>query len=236
MGCGNSQVSAEDESKSSEDKKINKDNNSDNSNNKENKDKNDKEKNSKDKDNNDSKNLQKSNKTNKKDENISNEDENKDHSNEMTGGINDTKKLNLKKKDYNGVLIMQGIDECIADDLDENDVYKLVEDALTDNIIENEDDKTPGKVTKIQAKTISKILYNKINKKEESDNNEVDLKDYPELKGLNIKVGVGQLTKEVIRKVIFKNQNVDESEIEMAYANLTKENDDLKALIIEILP
>ena len=47
---------------------------------------------------------------------------------------------------------MQGIDECIADDLDENDVYKLDEDALYDNITETEDNKSPGKINKKQAK------------------------------------------------------------------------------------
>ena len=78
---------------------------------------------------------------------------------------------------------MQGIDECIADDLDEDDVYKLVEDALYDNITETEDNnKTPGKINKKQAKAISKILYNKINN--ENQSNEVDLKEHPELKGL----------------------------------------------------
>ena len=53
---------------------------------------------------------------------------------------------------------------------------------------------------------------------------------------MNVKVGVGKLTKDVIRKVIFKNKNVDDEQIDMAYDNLTKENDDLKALTIEILP
>ena len=231
MGCSNSPSPVGNENKSSDDNKINEDNNSGNSNNKENNGKKDKDKNNKD-----NKSLGKSNKTDKNGEKLSNQDDNKDQSNVMTESINDAKKLNLKKKDYNGVLLMQGIDECIAEDLNEDDVYKLVEDALYDNITENEDIKTPGKVTKKQAKAISEILYNKINTKDESDNNVVDLKDHPELKGLNVKVGVGQLTKDVIRKVIFKNQNVDDSQIDLAYENLTKENDDLKALTIEILP
>jgi hypothetical protein len=160
-----------------------------------------------------------------------NKDENKDMSNIMTEGVaNDKKKLNYQKQQYEGVMLMKGIEECIPENLNEDDIYQLVEDSLYGNKSED-DSKDPNKLTKEQKKAISSILYNKIHNK-----GKINIKDYPMLDGMNIKIGYQKLTREVIRNMMFNNKKVDDCQIDLTYANLTKDNDDIKALTIEIMP
>ena len=145
----------------------------------------------------------------------------------------ETRKLNIKKKENEGVLIMEGIEDLIPEDLTEDDLYQLVEDALSDNIIEDEENQVPGTITRKQVKSISKLLYKKLKKKK--GEHDIDISEYPELKGLNVKIGAGKLTKDVIKKMMYSNKNVDDSQIDTAYNNLTKNNNDIKALTIELM-
>ena len=169
------------------------------------------------------------------------DDNNKDAlSNVATEGVTTTdgQILATRKQQCNGVTILQGIEECFSEDLDEDDILQLVGDALADHIIEGCDEQIPGTVTFDQVRIISKILYKKINKNNDEDekNGEINMKKYPELKGLNIRIGVSQLTKDVIKKMMFSGQKVDDCQIDLTYANLTKDNNNMKALSIEILP
>jgi len=242
MGCDNSSSVGQ-----IEDKGDNRDNKNGNKNkNKDNKDKNnidekegtkdkinkleeDKKEGSEKKENNDEKLILKEKNKKKSGEYVINTDENKDISNVMTEGVtNDLRKLNLQKQHYEGVILMKGVEEYIPEELNQEEIYQLVENALNENISENE---SKGKVTKKQIKAISEILYNKINKK-----GETDISKYPELKGVKVKIGVGKLTKDIIKDMMFYDKKVDECQIDLTYANLTKENDDIKALTIELIP
>jgi hypothetical protein len=168
-------------------------------------------------------------KNNTKSENKENTD---DPNNEMT---TDERKvnLNLQKEDYEGVLLMQGMDDCFTEDLTEEDVYKLVTDALNDKIIDDESSQEPGTINSKQAKAIANILYNKINKKD--NDNKINLKKYPELKGVNVKIGVEKFTKDVVKKMMFQDKKVDDKQIDKAYSQINKDNEEYKALTIEIL-
>ena len=103
----------------------------------------------------------------------------------MTEGVtSEARKINLHKQNYEGVVLMKGIEESIPEDLNEDDIYQLVEEALNYKTSdENSDPKK--KVTKAQTKAIASILYNKIKNKTDK----INIKDYPELKGMNIKIG-----------------------------------------------
>jgi hypothetical protein len=169
-------------------------------------------------------------------------DDNKDAlSNVATEGVTTTdgQILATRKQQCNGVTILQGIEECFSEDLDEDDILQIVGDALADHIIEGCDEQIPGTVTFDQVRVIAKILYKKISKKnddEDEKDGEINMKNYPELKGLNIRIGVSQLTKDVIKKMMFSGQKVDDCQIDLTYANLIKDNSNMKALSIEILP
>ena len=88
------------------------------------------------------------------------EDNKEENSNQNTEGMAtvETRKLNFKKKENEGLLIMDGIEELIPEDLTEDDIYQLVEDALGDNIVENEGEKIPGTITRKQAKSVASVL------------------------------------------------------------------------------
>ena len=164
-----------------------------------------------------------------------------DRSNVLTEGMvtSDGHKLAMHKENYNGVTLMKGIEECFSEDLDESEILKIVEDALGDNINYDNSVQIPGTITAKQAKAVAGILYKKINKKgkdEDDKSGDIDLKKYPELKGVNIKIGVSDLTKDVIKNIMFSGQKVEDCQIDLTYANLTKDNDNLKALSIQINP
>ena len=148
-------------------------------------------------------------------------------------------KLKTHKQQYNGVTLMKGIEECFSEDLNEDEVLQLVEDALGENIIEDKKDQIPGTLTPDQARAVAKIIHKKINKKskdEDEKNGIIDITNYPELKGVNIEIGVTDLTKDVIRNFLFNGQKVDEYQIDLTYNNLTSSNSNLKALSIQINP
>ena len=163
------------------------------------------------------------------------DDNREENSNINTEGMNtvETRKLNFKKKENEGILIMEGVEELIPEDLTEDDIYQLVQDALGENIVEKEEDKVPGTITRKQARSIASLLYKKLRKKK--GRHEIDISDYPDLKGLNIKIGAGQFTKDVIKNMMFNDVNVDEKEIDKAYTKLAKNANDVKALTIELL-
>ena len=169
-------------------------------------------------------------------------DENKDAlSNVLTEGVVtcDGNRLTMKKEHYNGVTLMKGIEECFSEDLNEDEIIQLVEDALGDHIIDLEGEQIPGTISSKQARAIADILFQKINKKnndEDDKSGDIDLRNHPELKGLNIKIGVSELTRDVIKDIMFSGQKVDDRQIDLTYKNLTKDNESFKALSIQILP
>ena len=158
-----------------------------------------------------------------------------DNSNINTEGMAtvETRKFNVKKNENEGLLIMDGIEDLFSEDLTEEDIYQLVEDALGDSIVENEENKVQGTITRTQARSVAKILYKKLKKKK--GKYDIDISEYPELKGVNIKIGAGQLTKDVIKNMMFNEDDIDENQIEKTYKKLTKNSNDVKALTIELI-
>ena len=164
-------------------------------------------------------------------------DENSEEKEKKSLGVSsDARKINLHKQNYEGVVLMKGVEESIPEDLNEDDIYQLVANALNDKLVDDKD-KSEGKITKKQAKAIASILYNKINKiegkKDSKKNDLINIDNYPELKGMKIKIGVGKLTREIIKDMMFHDKKVDECQIDLTYVNLTRENSDVKALTIE---
>ena len=128
---------------------------------------------------------------------------------------------------------MDGIEDLIPEDLTEDDIYQLVEDALGDNIVEKESEKIPGTITRKQARSVASVLYKKLQKRRGKHN--IDINEYPELKGLNIRIGAGQLTKDVVKNMMFNDNNINDKDLDKAYNKITKNTNDVKALTIVLL-
>ena len=170
-----------------------------------------------------------------------NTEDNKDAlSNVLTEGVItcDGHRITTQKQQCNGITLMKGIEE-FFEDLNENEIFQLVEEAIGEYIIDYDGEYIPGTITTKQAKAIAKILYEKLNRKnsdEDDKSGDIDLKRHPELKGLNIKIGVSEFTKDVIKDIMFKGKKVDNYQVDLTYANLTKNNEKFKALSIQFLP
>ena len=178
----------------------------------------------------------KSSKKKKDDSDKSEEEDNKEeNSNQNTEGMAtvETRKLNFKRQENGCLIIMDGIEDLIPEDLTEDDIYQLVEDTLGDNIVENESEKIQGTITRKQARSVASVLYKKLQKKKGKYN--IDINEYPELKGLNIRIGAGQLTKDVIKNMMFNDDNINDKDLDKAYNKITKNTNDLKALTIVLL-
>jgi hypothetical protein len=144
------------------------------------------------------------------------------------------KKMDMKKSSVNGVTLMKGIENFLPEDINEDQVYQLIEESLKESIEEEKKGKKrePGTITKKQAKVIASIIYDRIKKGKTED---INVKKYPELKGLDIKIGITKLTKDVVKDYIYDEEKVDEKKINSEYKELTKNNEDVNALTIQIL-
>ena len=179
-------------------------------------------------------------KTKENKESINNDQDNKNNNNQEDNTLkvskNKNQPKNIKRMNYNGVTLMQGIEDYFPEDIAEDDLYQMVEESLKDNIIDEEktNSDNPKAITKKQVKVITSILYDRIKKGKNDNKGEIDIKKYPELKGKNIKIGVRQFTKDVVKEYIYNNQNIDECQIDITYSNLTKDKEFINALTIEI--
>ena len=179
-------------------------------------------------------------KTKENKESINNDQDNKNNNNQEDNTLevskNKNQPKNIKRMNYNGVTLMQGIEDYFPEDIAEDDLYQMVEESLKDNIIDEEKtiSDNPKAITKKQVKVITSILYDRIKKGKNDNKGEIDIKKYPELKGKNIKIGVRQFTKDVVKEYIYNNQNIDECQIDITYSNLTKDKEFINALTIEI--
>ena len=165
-------------------------------------------------------------------DNNDNNEDNEDINKEGTATI-ESKKFNVKRNENEGLIIMNGIEDLFPEDLTEDDIFQLVLDALGDSVVENEEEKVLGTITRLQAKTIAKILNKKLKKKK--GKHDIDISEYPELKGVNVKIGAGILTKDVIKNMMFNENDIDENKIDKTYRKLTKNASDVKALTIELM-
>ena len=147
---------------------------------------------------------------------------------------NKPKKMDMKKSSVNGVTLMKGIENFLPEDINEDQVYQLIEESLKESIEEEKKGKKrePGTITKKQAKVIASIIYDRIKK---GKTEEININKYPELKGLDIKIGITKLTKDVVKDYIYDEQKVDDKKINSEYKELTKNNEDVNALTIQIL-
>ncbi len=69
----------------------------------------------------------------------------------------------------------------------------------------------------MQARSIAKILYKKLKKKKGI--HDIDISVYPELKGINVKIGTGQLTNDVIKNMMFNDNDIDVNQIDKHIKN-----------------
>lgn len=155
--------------------------------------------------------------------------------------ISSHKKLKMKKSNYNGVTILENIQEYFPDDVSENAINDLVLDALNENISEKNKKKKSGKtISKEQANAIASIVYERVQKgkkdKKEEDEiyTQIDMEQYPILKGVKVKIGLSELNKDAVKNMLYEGKEEDEKELENTLKNLKSTNGKCQALMIEL--
>ena len=84
-------------------------------------------------------------------------------------------------------------------------------------------------LTEEQVKSIIEILYMNVNKKDIE-------KNYDDIFGdINIKIGFQDMNKENIKKIIFKNSNTTNEQVEEIINQYSLNNNDTKFFVIEFI-
>ena len=156
--------------------------------------------------------------------------------NQQTKAENKEKEILIKKsqkkmKSYNFLTISPNVLDYLPEDISKNEIKQIVYDALRNSIINDKDKYIKGKnLTVEQVNCLMDILYNCV---ANIDNNKEEEK-YQELLGdIKIKIEVLEINKENARKILFKDLDPTDEEIEETLGQFT--NSDIpKLFVIEL--
>ena len=155
---------------------------------------------------------------------------------EQTKGDNKEKEIITKKsqnkiKSYSFLTISQNALDYLPKDITKDEIKQIIYDALRNSIINDKDKYIKGKnLTVEQVNCLMDILYNCV---ANIDNNKEEEK-YQELLGeIKIKIEVLEINKENARKILFKDLDPTDEEIEETLGQFT--NSDIpKLFVIEL--
>ena len=154
------------------------------------------------------------------------EKEDKDISlkNQQTKEENKEKEISQKKiKSYSFLTISQNVLDYLPEDISKDEIKLIVYDALRNSIINDKDKYIKGKnLTVEQANCLMDILYNIV---ANIDNNKEEEKYKRLLGDIKIKIEVLEINKENARKILFKDLEPTEEEIEETLGQFANSND-----------
>ena len=140
------------------------------------------------------------------------------------------KKRTYKIKSYKNITISPNILDNFPDDISKEEIHQMVYNILDNAIVKDKLQYIKGKkLTEEQVKCLIELLY--------MNSKRIDVKDnYDDLfKDTNIKIGFHDMNKQNIKKIIFKDYNPTEEEIEEVINQYDLENDEIKLLVIELV-
>ena len=146
----------------------------------------------------------------------------------------------MKKSKYKGVTFVQNLKEFLPEDISREEVRTMVLNALSEYIVQNPKDYIKGKnLTKVQSEAIADIVYNRIVKNEDDDDNNEDIEKiekYKILDDVKVKIGMSDLNDKIVKKLFFKNrEEVSNEEITRTKNNISQGSENVKVLLIEML-
>ena len=143
-----------------------------------------------------------------------------------------SKKTQKKIKSYNFLTISQNVLDYLPKDISKNEIKQIIYDALKGSIINDKDKYIKGKTLTIeQANCLMDILYNYTTN---IDNNKEEEK-YKELLGeIKINIEVLEINKENVRKIIFKDLDPTDEEVDEALDQFKNSNNIPKFFVIEL--
>lgn len=143
----------------------------------------------------------------------------------------------------NNMIILQNFDNSFSQNVSQEEIERLIIGKLEEYIVNNSNKFVKGKnITREHAKAICLSVFNCVkqknigNKENKSDNQFIDINDNLILEQINVKVRVEKLTREVVRKIFFKDRKVNQLQLEIALQGLTKGQRNMKVIMIELIP
>jgi hypothetical protein len=130
----------------------------------------------------------------------------------------------------NNISIINNLNKYFPKNITKEEIIEIVNNILSE-YINNESPNMPhGKqITKKQADLIAQIIYNNI------INKNYDNFDYSLLDQINLKIGINDLNKNNIEKLLFKGKKINRIQNDIIMKNLSKGRKNIKVLFIEIL-
>ena len=142
-----------------------------------------------------------------------------------------TKKSQKRMKSYS-LTISPNVLDYLPKDISKNEIKQIVYDALKNSIINDKDKYIKGKnLTVEQANCLMDILYNIV---ANIDNNKEEEKYKRLLGDIKIKIEVLEINKENARKILFKDLDPTNEEIEETLGQFTNSNNIPKLFVIEL--
>ena len=142
-----------------------------------------------------------------------------------------TKKSQKRMKSYS-LTISPNVLDYLPKDISKNEIKQIVYDALKNSIINDKDKYIKGKnLTVEQANCLTDILYNCVSN---LDNDKEEDKHKELLGDIKIKIEVLEINKENARKILFKDLEPTEEEIEETLGQFANSNDIPKLFVIEL--
>ena len=153
--------------------------------------------------------------------------------------LNINKNKSVKRSNFKGIEIVQNLEDYFPDDITKKEIDDMVFNALSGSIVKDESELIPGEnLTEEQAKKISDIVYHKIQKGKKGNNYpgaDNKIEDNSILNQLKVKIGMADLNRKTVKKLFFKGKIVSDIELEVTLNNLTQGNENVKALMIELI-
>ena len=142
------------------------------------------------------------------------------------------KTITKKLKFYSFLSVSEELLDFLTDNISKNELHQLIYDALRNSIINEKDRYIKGKnLTVEQVNCLIDILYNCM----ANIDNDKDEKKGKELLGdIKLKLDFCDINKENVRKIIFKDVDPSDEDLEEMLAQFNNSNDKLKLFVIEL--
>ena len=142
------------------------------------------------------------------------------------------KTISKKLKSYSFLTISENVLDYLPNDISKNEIRQLIYDALKSSIINDKDKYIKGKnLTVEQVNCLIDILYNCI----ANIDNDKEEKRYKELLGdVKLKLDFCEINKENVRKIIFKDLDPTDEDIDEILAQFNNSEDRPKLFVIEL--
>ena len=147
-------------------------------------------------------------------------------------GNTEIEKNIYKKRSCKGLTILENVKEYMPETISREEVKNMVYNALGNTIVKDKYEYVKGKnLTKDQVEVIIDLLLKTI-----TENENIEQEDFDDERFNDVKVNIGfyDVNVENVRRIIFREENPSEEEIENMLNEISGGNENTKLLAVEL--